>query len=139
MSPRPATAVKGNKLVETLRQKIREAGLTLREVEERLGLGKDYLRHVLSGRVDLKLKHVLAILAVLGLDPGPFFAEVYGSPTALAGPPRDTLQPQLGDSQVRTRSGAAWFLARKLWEHGILTDEEIEAFATRFNAIGPTF
>jgi transcriptional regulator with XRE-family HTH domain len=130
--------VKGNKLVETLRQRIREAGLTLREVEERLGLGKDYLRHVLSGRVDLKLKHVLAILEVLGLDPGPFFADVYGSAAALAGPPRDTLQPQLRDSQARVRSSAAWFLARKLWEHGILTDEEIEAFVTRFNASGPS-
>ena len=57
-----------------LRQAIRAAGLSVSEVERRLGAGPKALRRIFSGQVDLKLKHVLAILGILGLSQEEFFA-----------------------------------------------------------------
>jgi transcriptional regulator with XRE-family HTH domain len=57
-----------------LRQAIRAAGLSVSEVERRLGTGPKALRRIFSGHVDLKLKHVIAILRILGLSQEQFFA-----------------------------------------------------------------
>jgi transcriptional regulator with XRE-family HTH domain len=56
-----------------LRQAIRAAGLTVSEVERRLGVGPKALRRIFSGHVDLKFKHVLAILRIIGLSQEEFF------------------------------------------------------------------
>ncbi len=56
-----------------LKQAIRAAGLTVSEVERRLGVGPKALRRIFSGHVDLKFKHVLAILRILGLPQEEFF------------------------------------------------------------------
>lgn len=73
------------KVAEGLKRKIREAGLTYKEVEERAGIGRDYLRQVLRGSVKLRFEHVLTLLDVLDVPPGAFFAELYG--TASPAPP----------------------------------------------------
>jgi transcriptional regulator with XRE-family HTH domain len=57
-----------------LRQAIRAAGLSVSEVERRLGAGPKALRRIFSGHVDLKLKHVLAILRILNMPQDEFFA-----------------------------------------------------------------
>jgi transcriptional regulator with XRE-family HTH domain len=57
-----------------LKQAIRAAGLSVSEVERRLGTGPKALRRIFSGHVDLKLKHVIAILRILGLSQEQFFA-----------------------------------------------------------------
>ncbi len=82
------------KVAEGLKRKIREAGLTYKEVEERSGMGRDYLRQVLRGSVKLRFEHVLRLLDVLGVRPAEFFAEVYGAapaapPAPLPAQPRD--------------------------------------------------
>jgi len=75
------------KVAEGLKRKIRDAGLTYKEVEERAGMGRDYLRQVLRGSVKLRFEHVLTLLDVLGVPPADFFAEVYGpAPTAPPAP-----------------------------------------------------
>jgi transcriptional regulator with XRE-family HTH domain len=56
-----------------LRQAIRAAGLSVSEVERRLGAGPKALRRIFSGHVDLKLKHVLAILRILNMPQDEFF------------------------------------------------------------------
>ncbi|HEX5761036.1 MAG TPA: helix-turn-helix transcriptional regulator [Thermoanaerobaculia bacterium] len=65
-------------VAEGLKRKIREAGLTYKEVEERAGMGRDYLRQVLRGSVKLRFEHVLRLLHVLGVPPAEFFVEVFG-------------------------------------------------------------
>jgi transcriptional regulator with XRE-family HTH domain len=57
-----------------LRQAIRAAGLSVSEVERRLGAGPKALRRIFSGHVDLKLKHVLAILRILNMPQDEFFS-----------------------------------------------------------------
>jgi transcriptional regulator with XRE-family HTH domain len=57
-----------------LKQAIRAAGLSVSEVERRLGAGPKALRRIFSGQVDLKLKHVIAILRIIGMSQEEFFA-----------------------------------------------------------------
>jgi transcriptional regulator with XRE-family HTH domain len=57
-----------------LKQAIRAAGLSVSEVERRLGAGPKALRRIFSGQVDLKLKHVVAILRIIGMTQEEFFA-----------------------------------------------------------------
>jgi transcriptional regulator with XRE-family HTH domain len=67
---------------EVLRHLIELSGLSQREVERRLverGSGTDVTR-LLSGRLDLKLRHVLDISTVLGIHPLEFFRMVFREP-----------------------------------------------------------
>jgi hypothetical protein len=57
-----------------LRQAIRVAGLSVSEVERRLGQGPKSLRRVFAGVVDLKFKHVVAVLRIIGISQEEFFA-----------------------------------------------------------------
>lgn len=64
---------------ETLRDFIELSGLSKREVEKRLldeGCGTDMGR-LLSGRLDLKLRHILDICRVIELYPQEFFRIVF--------------------------------------------------------------
>lgn len=92
-------------------------------MEDRLGMGRNYLRQLLSGAVDLKLKHLLAVLQVLGDPPVEFLANVYG--VAPAGRP----QPGADDLQSRAAVRALQrstlrVLVWKLRERGIFSEEE---------------
>src|SRR5580692_5345597 len=57
-----------------LRKAIRTADLSVSEVERRLGSGPKALRRIFSGHVDLKLKHILALLRILGMSQEELFA-----------------------------------------------------------------
>lgn len=57
-----------------LRQAVRAAGFTISEVERRLDTGPKALRRVLTGSVDLKFKHVIAVLRIIGMSQVEFFA-----------------------------------------------------------------
>ncbi len=63
-----------------LRQAVRAAGFTMTEVERRLGTGPKALRRVLCGAVDLKIKHVVAVLRVIGMSQEEFFAVATRNP-----------------------------------------------------------
>jgi transcriptional regulator with XRE-family HTH domain len=69
-----------------LKQAIRAAGLSVSEVERRLGAGPKALRRIFSGQVDLKLKHVVAILRIIGMSQEEFFA--------ISSRPKQRPQPQ---------------------------------------------
>lgn len=56
-----------------LRASIRVSGLSVAEVERRLGYQPRTLQRVLLGRFDLKLRHILAVLQVLGIDYDEFY------------------------------------------------------------------
>lgn len=65
---------RATKLLETVMQ---AAGLTRKELDQRLGAGPGYISQVLTGRMELKFRHVLAILQALEVDPSVFFQTLY--------------------------------------------------------------
>ena len=65
---------RATKLLETVMQ---AAGLTRKELDQKLGAGPGYVSQVLTGRMELKLRHVLAILRALEVEPGVFFQTLY--------------------------------------------------------------
>jgi hypothetical protein len=70
----PAVEVEVKKYSGALRQAIHAAGFSVSEVERRLGGGPKSLRRVFGGHVDLKFKHVVAVLRVIGMSHEQFFA-----------------------------------------------------------------
>ncbi len=52
-------------------------GLSQRTIERRLGLPRGYVSNVLTGRVELKLAHVTAILLAADLHPALFYGLAY--------------------------------------------------------------
>jgi hypothetical protein len=64
------------RMVKLLTTKIRDGDLTFREVSGQLGWHPDRLSHVLKGRLLLRFEDLYSILAILGLPPVEFFAEL---------------------------------------------------------------
>lgn len=60
-------------LSKILKTSIHTLGLTLKEVESRLGLSRGYLSRLFAGEMDLKIDHVVQIAEVLGVEPEEFF------------------------------------------------------------------
>ncbi len=65
---------RATKLLETVMQ---AAGLTRKELDQKLGAGPGYVSQVLTGRMELEFRHILAILRALDLQPGVFFQTLY--------------------------------------------------------------
>jgi len=65
---------RATKLLETVMQ---ASGLTRKDLDQRLGAGPGYVSQVLTGRMELKLRHVLAILHALEVEPSVFFQTLY--------------------------------------------------------------
>src|SRR5215208_3903616 len=76
-----------DKLASHLRLYIQAKRVTLHAVESELGMGVGYLGQLLRGNLDLKVKHVLAVLEVIGVEPAEFFASLYAPQTPYWNPP----------------------------------------------------
>jgi transcriptional regulator with XRE-family HTH domain len=103
-----------DQLAHHLRLWIQARRVTLQAVEKELGMGVGYLGQLLRGNLDLKVKHVLAVLEVIGVEPAEFFSSLY-PPQAPRGnipwPPRPDLggpperrtgevMPELSDAEL---------------------------------------
>ena len=126
MPPEPRGQEDARKVAEVLRRKIREHGLTYEQVEQRAGMGREYLRQVLRGTLKLRVEHVAAVLAALDIPPIEFYVEVYG-------PPRADLYPgePAADRTYRTtvRVIHRSLLRQMIWklkEKGVFTPEEAD-------------
>lgn len=73
------------KLLDVL---IQATGVSPEELERRLQASPGYLGRLLSGAVELKLRHILAILRLLEIDPALFFETLYPE----SGPAGGTVQ-----------------------------------------------
>jgi transcriptional regulator with XRE-family HTH domain len=60
-------------LAKALKKAISTFGLTLKEVEHRLGLSRGYLSRLFGGQMDIKVDHVVQIGEVLGVEPEELF------------------------------------------------------------------
>ena len=56
---------------------IQAAGLTRKDLDQRLGAGPGYVSQVLTGRMELKFRHILAVLRALDVEPSLFFQTLY--------------------------------------------------------------
>jgi len=65
---------RATKLLETVMQ---AAGLTRKDLDQKLGAGPGYVSQVLTGRMELKLRHIIAILRSLEVEPAVFFQTLY--------------------------------------------------------------
>ena len=65
---------RATKLLETVMQ---AAGLTRKDLDQRLDAGPGYVSQVLTGRMELKFRHILAILRALEVEPNIFFQTLY--------------------------------------------------------------
>lgn len=73
MDPRTET----RRVLDALRQLIKESSLSQRKVEERAGFSRGYLSQLLAANLDLKFVHIIAVLDTLEVAPGPFFGRLY--------------------------------------------------------------
>ena len=62
------------RLLESL---IQAAGVPETELEKRLDISPGYLGRVLSGEIELKLRHILSILRALEVEPSLYFESLY--------------------------------------------------------------
>lgn len=85
MSPADADQEEVSRALNLLQTLISAQGLTNRKVDARLERRPGYISQVLTGRLELKYRHILEILAALELDPGVFFRALYLSPEDMAG------------------------------------------------------
>jgi len=65
---------RATKLLETVMQ---ASGLTRKELDQKLSAGPGYVSQVLTGRMELKMRHILAILRALHIEPSLFFQTLY--------------------------------------------------------------
>lgn len=85
-----------------LRELLEDSDLRQRDVEDRLGWTRGYLSQLLSGRVELRLRHLEAVLEALDVAPAEYFGVLF--PTPQAGQRRVTanLEPGYDEVQVAT-------------------------------------
>lgn len=67
------------RLADSLYAKVAESDKSQRQLSVLLGEHADYVNQILGERIELKLEHVLRILAVLKIDSATFFAEHFGA------------------------------------------------------------
>src|SRR4030088_1948379 len=68
---------RATKLLATL---VQIPGRDRQDLDRLLGQGRGYASQVLTGRVELKYRHILAILEVVDIEPGIFFRVLYSEP-----------------------------------------------------------
>jgi len=68
-------------LRDLLREAIVATRLTSREVEDALGIGHGKLERLLNGKLEIRVRHILALAAILKVSPGDFF--ILGCPGAV--------------------------------------------------------
>jgi transcriptional regulator with XRE-family HTH domain len=56
---------------------VRMDGLSARQLEEKLSYGAGTVNRLFNGKIELKLRHILLILEVIGIPPSQFFREVF--------------------------------------------------------------
>ena len=122
MTPKELGEHQAEQVARALKMRIRGTGRSQREVEQQLEMGKDYLRQLLSGNMDLKLKQLFAVLAVLGEGPTEFIGSVFGFPPALLQP--EPIHPLFRETLTLAQRSVLPLLIRSLGLKGVLSEAE---------------
>jgi len=65
---------RATKLMEAI---LQARGSSRKDVDQKIGAGAGYFSQVLTGRMELKLRHILALLRALEIEPSLFFGTLY--------------------------------------------------------------
>ncbi len=136
MTSHPQGRFDTDKVLEALRRRIRREGLSLRQVEERLGRKGDYLRQVLAGKIELRWEHIAGILTALGVHPVEFFTAIYGPAPARAAAAEPETTPYTTSRQL-VRWSSLRVLIWEFKEKGIFTAEEAERLLAKLESEVP--
>lgn len=90
-------------LRKVLNDAVRATGLTVREIERRLGVGSGNLDRVIDGSLDLRIRHLIALADLLGVPPTDFLE--MGCPSAMRRATR-RLRDRIGPSSQKSTSPA---------------------------------
>lgn len=61
-------------LTQVLKLLLRFSKIQNRDIEKQLGFSGGYMSRLLSGKIDIKISHILALTKILGLHPHELFA-----------------------------------------------------------------
>ena len=67
----------GQRLADILRQEIRRQDLSIRSLEQKMGVGNSVYQKVLNGKITMTLEYLLQIADALGLEWPEFFRRAY--------------------------------------------------------------
>lgn len=67
------------RVAQMLKAAVRFTGVPHRKIEREMGLSTGYLSRILSGKVELRIQHVLGVCRAIGLPPSAFFEAAYPS------------------------------------------------------------
>lgn len=59
-------------LRQVLREAVYASGMTVREMERRIGIGHGNLYRMLDGSLDMRVRHLIALADLLGVPPADF-------------------------------------------------------------------
>ncbi len=65
------------RITKLLKAAVQFREVSHRQIEREMGLSTGYLSRIFSGKVELRMEHVLGICAAVKLPPGAFFESVY--------------------------------------------------------------
>jgi transcriptional regulator with XRE-family HTH domain len=90
------------RIASLLNAQLRSRKVTKRSIEQRMGWSHGYMTRLTSGAIELKLRHVLDILEVIGVSATEFFREAYGadSPPLPAPPPAPQAVQAAGEVRI---------------------------------------
>ncbi|HEX3556152.1 MAG TPA: hypothetical protein VIA62_23275 [Thermoanaerobaculia bacterium] len=84
------------RLASLLREEIRRQGVSIRSLEQKMGVGNSIFQKVLTGRIKMTLEHLLEITNALDLDWTAFFRLAYpGSPEGKPSKAADELEEKV--------------------------------------------
>jgi transcriptional regulator with XRE-family HTH domain len=67
------------RVAQMLKAAVRFSGISHRKIEREMELSTGYLSRILSGKVELRIQHVLGVCRAIGLPPSAFFEAAYPS------------------------------------------------------------
>ena len=108
-----------------LRNKIRERGFTQLEVQEQLGWGRSYISQILTKQKSLRLKQMLSILQVIGIEPVAFFAELHFGRAELPPQEQQTRQAELLGDELSSLRRLVDELTELLEKKGLIMKHEL--------------
>lgn len=124
-----------DRILTLLRNKIRERDFTQLDVQGKLEWGRSYISQLLTKQKSLRVEQVLAILDVIGIDPGEFFAELYrwtpaeGAPASVASSVLSPVREEELMGRIEQLQSAIERVSRLLVEKDLLTADELAGTA----------
>jgi transcriptional regulator with XRE-family HTH domain len=74
------------RLTGLLRKKVRESGLSYRQIEREAGFGHGTVGNLLRGKTELRIRHIAAVGRAINVPVEDFFLEAFSGPPLSAGP-----------------------------------------------------